>query len=83
MTLPTPRFVVRSVTGRAIRADSGGGAQTKRPMPTSYYVQDRWYCWQVVAAFDVPEKGGNYMGGDTGRLALAEARCAELNAELA
>jgi hypothetical protein len=79
VTLPEPRFVVRSVTGCAIRADASGSGQKSRPLPTSYYVQDRWYCWRTVAAFDAPERGGYPAGGEE-RRRQAEASAAELNA---
>ena len=74
MTLPTPRYVVRSVTGYEITPNASTG--NDRGAPTSYYVLDRWYDWHVVAAFDAPK-------GRTSkhRRELAEARCAELNAE--
>lgn len=78
MTLTEPRFVVRSVTGCAIRPGFFGSG-SNRTLPTSYYVQDRWYCWQVVAAFDAPERGGYPVGGEE-RRRQAEERAAELNA---
>lgn len=78
-----PRFVVGSVTGAFIDPESSTKEGAARPMPTSYYVQDRAYCFRVVAAFESPRdatKRGALTGGSLQRLQLAKAAADELNA---
>lgn len=80
-----PRFVVASLTGSHIDPRTVSHKASGHPLPTSYYVQDRAYCFRVVAAFEaLPLAGGGAVvkGGthDERRRRQAEAACAELNA---
>jgi hypothetical protein len=69
-----PRYVVRSITGHNSLKPGSYKATT------DYWIADRWYCWREVEHF--PARDGNWrVSGPLVRLAAAEVRCAELNAE--
>lgn len=76
MADPSPRFVVREITGYA----SGVG---RRRVSTSVWIADSWYCYREVKRFGgVPIPGGGRGSGTLDdRRRAADALCAELNAE--
>jgi len=82
-----PRFVVASVTGAYIdpaNTTAHGSRSSATKLPTSYYVQDRAYCYRVVAAFEAEHdhtRKGAARSSDGERLRQAQARCDELNAK--
>lgn len=75
MADPSPRFLVREITGYA-----DGGV---RHPTTSVWIADSWYCYRVVKRIGgVPIPGGGRGSGTLDdRRRAADTLCAELNAE--